>query len=152
MKGILTDISPDALKYADQNIRLHSLQNALMLSSCDLFPEISEISDFWGQPEADLMVVNPPYITDHDMSGLMPEVADYEPQIALRGGEDGLDFYRRILAEAQPFLASGGLLVMEHGYDQGESVPALCRAYGYLHEQSFHDYGGQPRVTVIRKP
>ncbi len=150
-KGVLTEISPDALTYADINICAHDLQKNLLLCACDLLPERNVLSDFWGPEQADLILSNPPYITDEDMTGLMPDVSDYEPQIALRGGADGLVFYRRILSEATPLLASGGILVMEHGYDQGESVPALCREYGYEHVQCIRDYGGNPRVTAAKK-
>jgi len=152
VKGILTDISKDALAYADQNITLHAMNKTLTLMPCDLVPERSEIIDFWGDYLADLIVTNPPYITDKDMSELLPEVAAYEPHVALRGGADGLDFYRRILIEVQPYLRSGGLLVMEHGYDQGESVPELCRSFGFSDVHCFRDYGGQPRVTAAKMP
>jgi len=150
VNGVLTDISDDAIYYTKGNLYENHLLDTLTLCRCDLFPGSSVISDIWGDKKADLIMANPPYITAGDMETLMPEVMDYEPELALRGGEDGLVFYRRILRRSHSFLASGGWIVFEHGYDQGESVPALCRESGYTHVMCFRDYGGQPRVTIAQ--
>ena len=115
---------------------------------CDLFPEHAELADIWPEQKADMILANPPYIPSDDMKDLVPDVSLYEPHLALDGGRDGLDFYRRILREAKSILAPGGILFFEHGYDQGESVPGLCREFGYTDIKSFKDYGGLPRVTA----
>jgi release factor glutamine methyltransferase len=152
VKGILTEISEDASIYAKQNIASHALQQELIVLICDLFPSRSDMKKYWGDVPADLVIANPPYITDHEISVLMPEVKDFEPLLALKGGADGLDFYRRILSEGKSFLASGGMIVMEHGYDQEETVSTLCEENGYVQIQCFRDYGGQPRVTAAKMP
>ena len=152
VKGMLTEISEDASTYAKQNIASHALQHELILLACDLYPSRLDVTKYWGDEPADLIIVNPPYITDKEISVLMPEVKNYEPLLALKGGADGLDFYRRILSEGKSFLASGGTLVMEHGYDQEETVSSLCAENGYVQVQCFRDYGGQPRVTAAKMP
>lgn len=148
--GILTDISDDALYYAKGNIYMYKLREILTLCNCDIFPDTSFAYDLWGDKRIQLILSNPPYITSTDMETLMPEVMDYEPDIALRGGDDGLIFYKRILRGCHTYLALGGWIVFEHGYDQGDSVPALCRESGYTNVMCFRDYGGQPRVTIAQ--
>ena len=150
VSAILTDISEEAIYYAKGNIYHHLLCDVLTLCRCDVFPSAVTVSDVWDSRKADLIVSNPPYITSSDMETLMPEVMDYEPELALRGGDDGLIFYRRILSGCHSYLAPGGWIVFEHGYDQGESVPALCRDNGYSNVICFRDYGGQPRVTLAQ--
>ncbi len=150
VNAILTDISDDAIYYARGNIFHHQLKDVLTLCRCDVFPSANTVSGVWEDGKADLIISNPPYITSSDMETLMPEVIDYEPELALRGGDDGLLFYRRILSGCHSYLAPGGWIVFEHGYDQGESVPALCRDNGYSNVICFKDYGGQPRVTIAQ--
>ena len=152
VSGILTDISPDALKYAGSNIEANGAADILTLCRCDLFPETAVEESVWNGERAEMIIANPPYITARDMEELMPEVREHEPRLALEGGDDGLGFYRRILTGADSHLMPGGWIVFEHGYDQGESVPNLCREAGYVRVMCFRDYGGQPRVTVARLP
>ena len=73
----------------------------------------------------DLIVSNPPYVSTIEMNELQPEIKNYEPALALYGGEDGLDFYRRIVHEAPCYLSSGGYLIMELGYGEAEDVRRL---------------------------
>ena len=84
-----------------------------MFERSDLFDNVSGIYD--------VIVSNPPYIPTEVIAGLMPEVRDFEPMEALDGKEDGLYFYRRIVAECADYLAPGGWLLFEIGYDQGEA-------------------------------
>jgi release factor glutamine methyltransferase len=148
VKGILTEVSSDAAEYARENKKVLGADSLLELCLCDLFPETEEQKAVRAEEKADLILANPPYIPSDDLKDLMPDVSEYEPHLALDGGRDGLDFYRRILREAKNVLTPGGLLFSEHGYDQGESVPALCREYGYTNVKCFKDYGGLPRVTA----
>jgi len=150
VSGILTEVSSEAAQYAQRNIEVHHAGPFLQLCLCDLFPRTAELQGIWPKHKTALILANPPYIPTDDMKDLMPDVSEYEPHLALDGGRDGLDFYRRILKEAQSILAPGGLLFFEHGYDQGESVPALCGEYGYTNVKCFKDFGSLPRVTAAR--
>ena len=94
-----------------------------------------------------MIVSNPPYIPAGDMEGLMPEVRDYEPRIALDGGEDGLVFYRKILEGSRSHLKKGGMLFFEIGYDQGRAVSKMMRETGFLDVQVRKDYAGLDRVV-----
>ena len=147
-EAILTDISPDALRYAKENISRSSRQEYLHLVECDLYPEEKIMVRFWNQAKCDLLISNPPYITTAEMAGLMPEVGDYEPRLALHGGDDGLFFYRKILSGCGQYLSEDGVILFEHGYDQGKSVPDLCAEFGFTEVRCFKDYGGNPRVTL----
>ena len=77
----------------------------------------------------------------------MPEVKDHEPYMALCGGEDGLDFYRKIIDESPDYLWGNGMLYFEIGYDQGESVSALMREKGFREIEVVKDYAGLDRVV-----
>ncbi|MHB1418304.1 MAG: N5-glutamine methyltransferase family protein, partial [Bacillota bacterium] len=93
---------------------------------------------------------NPPYIPEEDIPGLQPEVL-YEPHHALNGGKDGLDLYRRIIPQAAEYLTPGGLLALEIGCDQAESVTRIIQARGVFDEITVRrDYGGRPRVVCAR--
>jgi release factor glutamine methyltransferase len=95
----------------------------------------------------DVIVSNPPYIPSEGLAGLMPDVLRFEPRIALDGGPDGLVFYRRLLQISKDLLKPGGLLAVEIGYDQRNTVSDLFREAGFvpiLH----YDFGGNPRVVT----
>ncbi len=99
----------------------------------------------------DLILSNPPYVRAGD-----PHLAQgdlrFEPPDALTAGADGLDALRVLVAGAPAYLHSGGWLLVEHGYDQAEAVTALFRTAGFTDIETFHDLGGQPRVTLGRRP
>jgi release factor glutamine methyltransferase len=101
--------------------------------------------------EIDVVVSNPPYIADGD-----PEVAEsvleYEPHTALFAGDDGLDDVRTIARDAQDWLRSGGWLVMEIGYRQGDAVKALLEGFGYVDVTIGNDLTGRPRIAEARNP
>lgn len=94
----------------------------------------------------DMIVSNPPYIPRQECTKLQPEVLQ-EPMMALDGGEDGLNFYRRIAMNAPKYLNPGGTLLMEIGYDQGESVPALLSEAGFSAPQVFRDQYDHDRIV-----
>ncbi|MGH7886528.1 MAG: N5-glutamine methyltransferase family protein [Candidatus Binatia bacterium] len=99
----------------------------------------------------DLIVSNPPYLRSAEIVGLEPEVCQWEPRLALDGGVDGLDFYRRIAAQAGRFLAPNGAIALEIGADMSAEVVAIltrCRLYRDV--QIVRDYGGQDRVVSAR--
>lgn len=100
----------------------------------------------------DIIVSNPPYIPAHVIDTLAPEVKDYEPHLALDGGDDGLDIIRRIIDGASEHLVRGGQLFLEIGYDQGESVSMLMREAGFADVEVIQDYAGLDRVVSGRLP
>ena len=137
--GSACDISPEALEVARGNAQLNQIQN-LVFYQGDLLEAFPKESRF------DFIVSNPPYITEEAMQSL-PANVKREPFIALYGGTDGLDFYRRIVERAKTYLVPGGLLYFEIGYDQGKRVPELLAAAGYSHIQVRKDYAGLDRCV-----
>ena len=94
----------------------------------------------------DIIVSNPPYIRRDEISGLMPEVKEYEPVMALDGGEDGLVFYRKIIEGAPEYLNGGGMLFLEIGADQGSDVKEMLIKAGYYEVEIIKDLAGLERV------
>ena len=99
----------------------------------------------------DIIVSNPPYIPSGVIETLMPEVRDHEPRQALDGAEDGLIFYRRIVAESAGYRPGGGMLFFEIGYDQAEAVSGLMEEAGFLEINVVKDYAGLDRVVYGTK-
>ena len=132
------DISDKALERAKENAGLNNADVIFVKS--DLFENISG--------KFDAIVSNPPYIRKDVIPTLTPQVRDYEPLLALDGGIDGLDFYRRIIKTAHGFLNHGGLLAFEIGYDQGEAVSALMRENGYEDVEVIKDLAGLDRAVT----
>ncbi|MBB6523371.1 50S ribosomal protein L3 N(5)-glutamine methyltransferase [Pseudoteredinibacter isoporae] len=116
----LSDISPAAIQMAEKNIARHQLADRVRAVESDLFAGLT------GE-RYDLIVSNPPYVNAEDLAS-MPEEYQQEPEIALGSGEDGLDFTRRLLAEAAEYLNDGGALIVE----VGNSWPALEKAFPEL--------------------
>ncbi|MCH4193078.1 MAG: peptide chain release factor N(5)-glutamine methyltransferase [Butyrivibrio sp.] len=140
-----TDISPEALEIAVQNAQQLKMADRVRFEKTDLFPEKAEKEE---KVRADLIISNPPYIPTEVIDTLAPEVKDHEPRLALDGRTDGLDFYRRMIAEAPEWLYESGWLLMEIGYDQGESVSALMKKKGFHEVQVVQDLGGRDRVVL----
>lgn len=101
--------------------------------------------------EYDIIVSNPPYIATEVVKGLMPEVRDHEPVLALDGGEDGLKLYRRLLEQAPEHLAQEGMLAVEIGYDQKKAVSALFAEHGFEQIKCCQDLCGNDRVVMGRR-
>lgn len=139
--GLGVDISGGALRVAEKNAQniLSGFSGKVRFLESDLFENVEEMFD--------VIVSNPPYIPAGDMEGLMPEVRDYEPRIALDGGEDGLVFYRKIPEGSRSHLKKGGMLFFEIGYDQGRAVSKMMRETGFLDVQVRKDYAGLDRVV-----
>ncbi len=136
-----TDISASALAVAEENAARHRV--SVRFARADLFlPE--QAARF------DCVVSNPPYIAAADIDVLQPEVRR-EPRHALDGGKDGLDFYRRIIAQAPDHLTRGGYLVMEMGYGQSDAIKTIFMHAGkYTVQEVINDYAGIERVIVAR--
>ncbi len=97
-----------------------------------------------------LVVSNPPYVPARDKTTLQREVRDYEPEVALYGGDDGLEIYRRLVPEAERLLVPGGWLVMEIGHDLGDAVSDMLVAWKEVEIRT--DLAGLPRVILGRHP
>ena len=138
----LSDISPDALAYAEQN--RHALAPGLPVTilRSDLF--------FEPWPEADLVFCNPPYIDIANDEALSPDVSRYEPAAALDGGPDGLSFYRRLAAGLVMRVAPHTLIGVEHGYRQAAAVRQIFTDAGFDAEAVMSDYGGCERGQRFR--
>ncbi len=132
------DRSDAALKYATKNAAANSINNVRLLSG-DLYSPVKGM-------RFDLIVSNPPYIPKDDIHTLQKEITDHEPVSALDGGIDGLDFYRRILAEAHLYLKTGGMVVLEIGIDQAKDIKQLAEDAGFGNIRFIKDYSGIERI------
>ena len=144
--GVGVDLSETALQAAAQNTeRILGAQaleeRKVTLRQGNLFEGMDTEERF------DIIVSNPPYIRTDIIETLMPEVREHEPRLALDGHEDGLFFYRRIIEQADRFLAGGGMLFFEIGYDQGEEVSRLMEEAGYMDIEVVKDFAGLDRVV-----
>ncbi len=134
-----SDISQEALKIAEENSSRNQA-NVLFFKS-DLFEKISELYKF------DVIVSNPPYIESNTINSLSKEVQN-EPILALDGGEDGLDFYRKIVRKARKYLNPNGYLAFEIGYNQKVEVEKILEENGYKNVYSRKDLAGNDRIVV----
>ena len=140
------DNSREALEIAAKNAAAHELQGRIKLVQSDLFEGLEEGGVF------DLIVGNPPYISDEEYGRLDRGVREYEPAGALRGGVDRLDVIRKIIAQAGAYLADRAALMLEAAWNQGEQVIALFEGSGYLKDvSSVKDNLGHQRVIIGRK-
>lgn len=137
---VATDISVDALRLAKRNGLRHGV--AVRWLQCDLATAV--------RGPFDLMVSNPPYIPTSDLDGLEREVRDFEPRLALDGGPDGAEPYRRLVPQAASLLAEGGWLLVEIGFDIERPVRA-CFGDGWSDVGTVQDLAGHPRVVVARR-
>ncbi|MCY6485610.1 peptide chain release factor N(5)-glutamine methyltransferase [Clostridium aestuarii] len=137
------DISESALSVTVENIDKFSLSDRVKVEKSDLLEKaISKKIKF------DVIVSNPPYICEKIIPTLMDDVKNYEPYIALCGGEDGLDFYRRITKQSLLVLNEGGLLAFEIGYDQSEEVKNILKNNGFKEVKCIKDLSGLDRVVT----
>ena len=150
----LVEKDPAAAAYTRENVRRHGLEALVTVVEADLWPAATTAGAtddrhvVAAEPKVyDLITANPPYIVRAVIPTLMPDVAQFEPQLALDGGTDGLDLYRRIIAEAPNRLNRPGLLLVEHGYDQSIAVDNLFSQADFIDRLQVYDYGGHPRVT-----
>ena len=139
--GVGTDLSEEAIAAARENAERLGLSDRSEWRTGDLFEAVRPEERF------DIIVSNPPYIESGIIAELEPEVRIHEPRMALDGGDDGLDFYRRIIPEAADHLVTGGMLFLEIGYDQADQVSALMKDAGYYEVRAIKDYGGNDRIV-----
>lgn len=143
-RGVAVDLSERALATARENAE-----------ALGLIDRFEGRSGSWFEPVAervfDVIVSNPPYIPSAIIPSLDVEVREHDPILALDGGEDGLDAYRAIAADAARHLASDGFIAVETGFDQLQSVEHLFVAQGFVLAEARRDYGGNDRVQVFSK-
>ena len=139
------DISPEALAVARQNCTRHGVAERVQFHEGDGFAALPPGAEF------DLLVANPPYIPTAEIATLEPEVREHDPRLALDGGADGLDFYRRLAAEAGAYLRPGSLALCEFGDGQGPAVSAIFATQMWIVERVQADYSGRDRFVVLRR-
>ena len=144
-KVTLAEVSLEALAVAKENAALNKLTGRVRCVQADaLKPAFPFLGKF------DLIVSNPPYITAREMLELPVSVKDYEPHLALYGGEDGLDFYRSIANNFAPALKPGGYLCFEFGMGQGDDVCRILRDNGYTILERTRDYNDRERAVLAQ--
>lgn len=141
-KVTAVDINPEAVKLTEINAKNLGVKMTVHLG--DLYEPVAK-------KKYHMIVSNPPYIPSEAMETLMPEVMKYEPEEALHGGEDGLDFYRTIIEGAHDHLKKNGVLVLEIGADQGVDVATLIEETGAFEDiQVLQDLDGKDRVVTAK--
>lgn len=139
-----TDVDEETATLAWENVLRTGVAHHVRVLLGDLFGAVPEGERF------DLVTANPPYIPSAEIPTLDPDIREYEPRRALDGGPDGLDLVRRIVAEAPDYLAPGGVLALEIGYDQAERTEALFAERGFSAIERRRDYGEHERVVSGR--
>lgn len=142
--AIGVDISADALEVAQRNAARHGVMSRLRLVSSDGFQRLNPGERF------ELIVSNPPYVSDEEMLALQREVRR-EPPTALAGGPDGFTVIRRLLRDAPPHLDTGGYFIFEIGFSQGETVVELIDSQTWELIEIRRDLAHIPRTVVLRK-
>ena len=141
----LADISKEALAVAKKNIAQNKLGGRMSIFQVDAR---KKAPNFLGK--FDMIVSNPPYITGEEMKQLPRSVDAFEPHLALYGGEDGLDFYRAILANFTPALKPGGCVCFEFGMGQGDAVCRLLEENDYTVLGRKRDYNDRERAVLAQ--
>jgi len=141
----LADISKEALTVAKKNVSLNHLTGRV---SCVQADALGKPAPFLGK--FDMIVSNPPYITSSEMLELPTSVKDYEPHLALHGGDDGLAFYRSIIENYTAALKPGGFLCFEFGMGQGNDVCKLLENKGYTILERSSDYNNRERACLAQ--
>ncbi|MGV1871158.1 MULTISPECIES: peptide chain release factor N(5)-glutamine methyltransferase [Agrobacterium] len=141
--GVGSDISPDALETARKNANRHGLDARFEAVESHWFEQISG--------RFDIIVSNPPYIKTQVIETLDRDVRNFDPMLALDGGEDGLSPYRSIAEKAVDFLSEDGVIGVEIGYDQKVDVTAIFASNAYGCIEAIRDYGGNDRALIFCK-
>ena len=145
-KVTLADISKEALAVAKKNVTQQKLSARV---SCVQVDAMKPAAPFLGK--FDLIISNPPYITTAEMEELPVSVKDYEPHLALHGGNDGLDFYRAIAKNFADALKPGGFLCFEFGMGQGNQVCEILEENGYTVLERSRDYNDRERAVLAQR-
>ena len=141
VEAVAIDISEASLEVAKNNANRYNLSDRIIFQQGDL------LNPLIGQ-KFNAIVSNPPYIQSNDIEALQIEVAKYEPRIALDGGVDGLDFYRRLIEDSPQLLLNGGFLAIEIGHNQAEAIKQLAKSK-FNHVEIFKDLSNHNRIVVM---
>jgi len=144
VRVVATDISTDALAVAQGNAVRLGLESRARFVHGDCWDTLDG-----GEPlgRFDIVVSNPPYVCGSEIARLEPEIRDFEPRVALDGGADGLNFYRRIVAGLGDHLVDGGAVILEVGKGQATAVAAMLHAAGCADVSVSNDLSGTPRAV-----
>ena len=140
-KIFASDISNDALKIAEINSRFYKTKITFIKS--DWFSKINRTFD--------IIIANPPYISENEYNNLPVSIRRFEPKIALTAGLNGLDSFKKIIKELHKYLNPSGMIFMEIGYNQKKQIEALFIKHGYQNINFFRDLSGTPRVVCVKK-
>ena len=135
------DVSDAVLENCQENSKRLGVVDRVTVLKSDMFENVDGAFD--------LIVSNPPYIPTKDIKALSPEVRLYDPERALDGGTDGLDFYRQIFSSAQDYLKQGAMLIVEFGIGQTDDISQLATKNGFENLEVHYDLGGLPRVLSV---
>ena len=145
---IATDASPAALSVARSNAERHGVRDRIEFLEGDLFAPLAELR---LEGAVDVLASNPPYVNEETFELLQREVRDWEPREALFGGVDGLDFYRRLIAESPHYLKPGGYVVLEIGFSQVDSISEMVKGNALELVDITPDLQGIPRTLCLRR-
>lgn len=142
------DVSPKAVQLAEENAKQLGLTDRYCCMEGNALEAPPE--EYWAA--FDVMVCNPPYITEQEMRELDISVSAYEPHLALYGGTDGLDFYRAVMQGWAQTVRPGGDIFFECGWKQGQAVANVCIEAGWNNTKIETDYAGVPRIIHTERP
>ncbi|HEX5889399.1 MAG TPA: peptide chain release factor N(5)-glutamine methyltransferase [Pyrinomonadaceae bacterium] len=145
-RAVAVDVSEAALEVARTNAQTLLVHDRIDFRVSDCFAALREGKDLF-----EVIVSNPPYVSANQLPGLQREVRDHEPLVALSPGDDGLSIIRRLLNDSPRFLRARGYLLMEIGFDQGETVQQLVDPNIWTLKEVHPDLQGIPRIVVLQK-
>lgn len=145
------DVSTSALAVAQKNAKQLDLENRIQMYCGDFVSEHQDSQALWCNTPLDIVISNPPYISENEFLTLDKDVQIYEPKIALTAGEKGLNFYAPLAVFAQKQLKPGGLLALEIGNEQAEDVMKILKFHNYTNIVCKKDYAGHDRVVLAKK-
>ncbi|MDR2300755.1 MAG: peptide chain release factor N(5)-glutamine methyltransferase [Deltaproteobacteria bacterium] len=145
VKVVASDVSPEALKVAEENAKILNLQDRVFFCQGNLAQPLTGIV-------FDVICANLPYIPDAHMATLAPDVGNFEPELALKGGPDGLDFISALIATVKPHLKPGGHLLLEIWPDTVPKLKELTQAAGLIALEPLLDYSSKARIFVAKNP
>ena len=146
------DISHEAVSIARENAAKNGVEEKILFAEGDLFRAKTKSEKSLSRRSWDIICANPPYVPTAEIEELEPEVRDHDPLLALDGGADGLDFYRRLAKDAAGHLNDGGKILLEIGCEQGEAVKAIFAEAGWRDGRVEKDLSGRDRVFSALKP